>query len=72
MEGSVWDKQKIRETLDSKKTTRALIKEPVDVLLLYWTAGLYHQKSVFFYPDIYERDAQILMKLDRDVEKVAF
>jgi murein L,D-transpeptidase YcbB/YkuD len=72
LEGSVWDKQKIRETLDSKKTTRALIKEPIDVLLLYWTAGLYQQKSVFFYPDIYERDAQILMKLDRDVEKVAF
>ncbi|MCK5692652.1 MAG: L,D-transpeptidase family protein, partial [Bacteroidales bacterium] len=72
LEGSVWDKQKIRETLDSKKTTRALFDEPIDVLLLYWTAGLYQQKSVFFYPDIYERDAQILMKLDRDVEKVAF
>ena len=72
LEGSVWDKQKIRETLDSKKTTRALFDEPVDVLLLYWTAGLYQQKSVFFYSDIYERDAQILMKLDRDVEKVAF
>ena len=72
MEGSVWDKQKISETLDSKKTTRALIDEPIDVLLLYWTAGLYHQKSTFFYQDIYERDAQILMKLDRDVEKVAF
>ncbi|MCK4990118.1 MAG: L,D-transpeptidase family protein, partial [Bacteroidales bacterium] len=72
LEGSKWDKQKIRETLDSKKTTRALIDEPLDVLLLYWTAGLYQQKSVFFYSDIYERDAQILMKLDRDVEKVAF
>jgi murein L,D-transpeptidase YcbB/YkuD len=42
------------------------------VLLLYWTAGLFQQKSVFFYPDIYDRDAPILMKLDRDVEKVAF
>jgi len=72
LEGSKWDKQKIRETLDSKKTTRALFDTPLDVLLLYWTAGLYQQKSVFFYPDIYERDAQILYKLDRDVEKVAF
>jgi len=72
LEGSKWDKQKIRETLDSKKTTRAIIDYPLDVLLLYWTAGLYQQKSVFFYPDIYERDAQILMKLDRDVEKVVF
>jgi murein L,D-transpeptidase YcbB/YkuD len=72
LEGTKWDKQKIRETLDSKKTTRAIPDEKIDVLLLYWTAGLYQQKSVFFYPDIYERDAQILMKLDRDVEKIAF
>ena len=72
LEGSKWDKQKIRETLDSKITTRAIFDKPLDVLLLYWTAGLYQQKSVFFYPDIYERDAKILLKLDRDVEKVAF
>ena len=72
LEGSSWDKQKIRETLDSKVTTRALFEESLDVLLLYWTAGLFQQKSVFFYPDIYERDAPILEKLDRDIEKVAF
>lgn len=72
LEGTQWDKQKIQETLDSKKTTRALFNEPMDVLLLYWTAGLYQQKSVFFYPDIYERDPKILEKLDRDVEKVVF
>lgn len=72
LEGTKWDKQKIQETLDSKKTTRALFNEPMDVLLLYWTAGLYQQKSVFFYPDIYERDPKILEKLDRDVEKVVF
>ena len=72
LEGTSWDKQKIRETLDSKKTTRAYFEEPMDVLLLYWTAGLFQQKSTFFYPDIYERDARILQKLDRDVEKVVF
>jgi len=72
LEGSKWDKQKIKETLDSKATTRAYLDEPMDVLLLYWTAGLFQQKSVFFFPDIYERDAKILEKLNRDVEKVAF
>ena len=72
LEGSQWDKQKIKETLDSKVTTRAYLDEPMDVLLLYWTAGLFQQKSVFFYPDIYERDGKILEKLNRDVEKVAF
>lgn len=72
LEGTKWDKQKIRETLDSKVTTRAMMNEQIDVLLLYWTAGLYKQKSVFFYPDIYDRDGPILKKLDRDVEKVVF
>ena len=72
LEGSKWDKQKITEILDSKLTTRALFDEPIDVLLFYWTAGLYQQKSVFFYPDIYDRDALVLKKLNKDVEKVAF
>lgn len=72
LEGTKWDKQKIRETMDSKVTTRAMIDKQIDVLLLYWTAGLYKQKSVFFYPDIYDRDEPILKKLDRDVEKVVF
>ncbi len=70
--GSKWDKQKIQETLDSKKTTRANIDETLDVLLLYWTSGLYKESSTFFFPDIYERDKPILEKLDRDVEKVVF
>lgn len=72
LEGSKWDKQKIQETLDSKKTTRAHLDEKMDVLLLYWTAGLYEEDRVFFFPDIYERDMPILEKLDRDVERVVF
>lgn len=72
LEGTTWDKQKIQETLDSKKTSRAYFEEPLDVLLLYWTAGLYQEKSTFFYPDVYERDAPILQKLDSDVEKIAY
>lgn len=72
LEGSSWDKQKIRETLESKKTSRAYLDEPMDVLLLYWTAGLYEGDRVFFFPDIYKRDGAILEKLDRDVEKIAF
>lgn len=72
LEGSKWDKQKIQETLDSKKTSRAFPDEKLDVLLLYWTAGLYQEDRVFFFPDIYERDKPILEKLDRHVEKIAF
>ncbi len=72
LEGSKWDKQKIQETLDSKLTTRAYLDKPMDVLLLYWTAGLYKQESTFFFPDVYERDQAILKKINHDVEKVVF
>ncbi len=72
LEGSKWDKEKIQETLDSKLTTRAYLDKPMDVLLLYWTAGLYKKESTFFFPDVYERDQAILEKLNHDVEKVVF
>lgn len=72
LEGSSWDMQKIQETLDSKETARAYLDTPMDVLLLYWTAGIYQEESVFFFPDIYERDGKILMELNQDVEKLAF
>lgn len=72
LEGSKWDKQKIQETLDSKLTTRAYLDKPMEVLLLYWTAGLYKKESTFFFPDVYDRDQVILEKLNHDVEKVVF
>ena len=50
LEGSKWDKQKIKETLDSKETTRAFLEEPMDVLLLYWTAGLVPGKQGILFP----------------------
>jgi len=72
LEGTEWDKKKIQESLDSKKTSRAYFNEPVDVLLLYWTVGVYQEKSIFFFPDIYNRDQAILNKLNKDVENVVF
>jgi len=72
LKGSKWDKEKIQETLDSKLTTRAYLDKPMDVLLLYWTAGLYKEESTFFFPDLYERDQAILEKLNMDVEEVVF
>jgi murein L,D-transpeptidase YcbB/YkuD len=70
--GTDWDAKKIQETLDSKVTTRAYFDEPIDVLLLYWTAGVYDGKSIYYFPDIYKRDDPILDRLDKEVEDVAF
>lgn len=71
LEGSEWNSIKIQKTLDSKETKRAYFSEPMDVLLLYWTVGIYQENSVFFFPDIYNRDQPILKRLNKDVEKAA-
>lgn len=71
LKGTAWDRKKIEETLASKVTTRAHFEKPIDVLLLYWTVGVYQGEGVFFFPDIYQRDQKVLQKLNRDVEEVS-
>jgi murein L,D-transpeptidase YcbB/YkuD len=54
-----WNQEKIKATLDSLETTTVYLKEPLPVLLLYWTAEIGPNGDVRFYPDVYERDARI-------------
>ncbi len=56
----VWSAQTLQTTVDSEKTTRVNLSEPLDVLLMYWTASQ-NSDGFHFYPDIYERD-KILLK----------
>ena len=71
LSGTEWDKQKIKSTLESRETTRAYFEEPIDVLLLYYTAGVYEGETVFYFPDIYGRDQKVLDKLNREVEAIS-
>ncbi len=65
MEGEPdWSRQKMQSILDSGKTTRVNLPEPMPVLLTYWTAWV-EDGAVHFREDPYERDARILAALDR-------
>jgi len=62
-----WDMKRINEVLNSGKTTRVSLKHPIEILLLYWTAGGDKQNRLYFNKDIYDRDASVLKELNKRV-----
>lgn len=64
-----WNQESIRQVLDSKKTRTVHLEEPLQVLLLYWTAFVERgAQRVHFLPDIYDRDQRVLEGLNADFE----
>lgn len=63
--GTEYDRKKINEIISTHITTRVNLKQPMDVLLLYWTCGIDRNKKLFFVPDIYDRDQDVLKELDK-------
>jgi murein L,D-transpeptidase YcbB/YkuD len=59
-----WSTARMTEILESKKTTRINLQQPLPVLLLYWTVDPDPSGSVRFYRDIYARDADLLNALN--------
>ncbi len=59
-----WDRARIDQVVDSQKTTRVNLKDPITVMLLYWTAEADPDGTVYFRKDVYNRDAPILEGLD--------
>jgi murein L,D-transpeptidase YcbB/YkuD len=60
-----WDEKRLREVLDSQKTTTVMLKEPEEILILYWTAGADKKNRLFFNEDVYGRDAAVLKQLNK-------
>jgi len=69
----VWNMNKINEIVASGKTTRVNLKSPIEILLLYWTAGADKKDKLYFDKDVYDRDASVLEELNKPVvfKKVA-
>ena len=65
LEGSDYDPTKIYEILKTNETTRVNLPQPVDILLIYWTCGIGPDGKLFFVPDIYDRDLDVLRELDK-------
>ncbi len=59
-----WNQEKFEEIVASKKTRWVHLKNPVPVILAYWTAEAGADGKVMFREDIYKRDAAVLSALD--------
>jgi murein L,D-transpeptidase YcbB/YkuD len=59
-----WNQETIQAVLDSKKTKTVHLREPMPVLLLYWTAFVDDDGVVNLLNDVYGRDQQILDGLE--------
>ncbi len=59
-----WDRARIDKVVESRKTTRVNLENPITVMLLYWTAEVDEDGTVYFRKDVYNRDAQIIEGLD--------
>ena len=66
-EPAVWNMDKINQILDSGKTTQVNLKTPVDIYILYWTAGVDRDNNLYFERDVYQRDAAVLKALDTPI-----
>ena len=64
----VWNMNKINQVLASGKTTRVNLKKPIEILLLYWTAGADKQDKLYFNKDVYNRDSSVLKELNKPFE----
>jgi L,D-transpeptidase YcbB len=59
-----WNQGKFEEIVAAKKTRWVHLKEPLPVILAYWTAEAGANGEVMFREDIYGRDAAVLSALD--------
>jgi murein L,D-transpeptidase YcbB/YkuD len=63
--GDGWNQEKFQQVLDEGKTKSVSLSKPMQVLLLYWTVMVEPDGVVYFYDDVYERDARIAKALNQ-------
>jgi murein L,D-transpeptidase YcbB/YkuD len=59
-----WDRARFESLIGTRRPTTVHLKEPIPVVLYYWTAEADEQGVVRFREDIYGRDAAVLAALD--------
>ncbi len=59
-----WNADAIEQVLSTGKLKNVSLETPIPVLLLYWTAQVGDDGTVYFLPDVYERDQAVLKNLN--------
>ena len=56
-----WSSEKIRSTLTGSdfSTQTAMLSEPMNIHILYWTVWVGKDDRIYFSPDIYDRDTAL-------------
>ena len=67
-EPEVWNMDNISEIVKTQKTTRITLPKPIDIILLYWTAGADKEDRLFFNKDVYYRDRDVLNALNEPMK----
>jgi murein L,D-transpeptidase YcbB/YkuD len=61
-----WNAQKLMDAVATNKTQTVMLKNRIDIMLMYWTAGIDPASgAVKFYRDIYKRDKKVLEALNK-------
>lgn len=66
-ESEVWNMDKVNGILDSGKTTRINLLEPINIYLMYWTSRVDQENTLYFMKDVYKRDSAVLKALDESI-----
>jgi murein L,D-transpeptidase YcbB/YkuD len=61
---SKWSAEKIRQVVESGRTTNVTLAKPIPVLLLYFTVTIDGQGLIRFSDDLYQRDPRVLAALN--------
>ena len=70
LEANSMDAASIEELRQSRQMKSVFLKEPIDVLLLYWTAEVGSDGRIHFYEDVYLRDRAVLEALNSPYQVV--
>lgn len=60
LDGSKYDAEKIKKTLDRKKNKRIELDEPIPIYILYFTTWVDKENNLRFQPDVYKRDRDLM------------
>ncbi len=61
---TLWNRTKIDGAIDTGKTQTVMLREPVPLLLAYWTVDIREDGRIGYRADIYQRDPPVLAALD--------
>ena len=62
-----WSLSALRQAVDSGKTQRLNLREPMPVLIVYLTATIEPEWGIRFLKDVYKRDPKLLQALNGDI-----